>query len=32
MSTIIDAVVDTYEGDDPWAFRDEVENTIKEDD
>lgn len=28
MDTIIDSIIDAYEGDDPWTFRDEVENTI----
>ena len=28
MSTIIDAVVDAYEGEDPWAFEDEVKGEI----
>lgn len=32
MDTIIDSIMDAYDGDDPWAFRDEVENTIKESD
>lgn len=27
---IIDAIVDAYEGEDPWAYKDEVTNTINE--
>lgn len=27
--SIIEAVTDAYEGEDPWAFEDEVTNTIE---
>lgn len=29
IESIIDAVVDDYSGEDPWAFEDEVTNTIE---
>ena len=29
MDTIIDAIIDAYEGDDIWAYEDEVRTTIK---
>lgn len=28
MNNLIDSIVDAYEGDDPWAFEDNVTNTI----
>lgn len=30
MDTIIDAIIDSYEGDDIWAYEDEVRTTIKD--
>ena len=29
MNAIIDAIIDSYEGDDIWAYEDEVRTTIK---
>lgn len=28
LESIIDSIMDAYEGDDPWAYEDEVKNTI----
>lgn len=28
MDTIIEAIIDSYEGDDIWAYEDEVRTTI----
>lgn len=30
MGTIIDATIDSYEGDDIWAYEDEVRTIIKD--
>ena len=30
MDTIIDAIIDSYEGNDIWAYEDEVRTTIKD--
>ena len=30
LESIIDSIMDAYEGNDPWAFEDKVTNTIEE--